>query len=124
MADQPSFFAVTPKDDCPHVETDVILRPLTEQEIQELVSSPCRECGDLSENWICLNCAHVFCSRYIEGHMAQHFDSTAHAITVSLSDLSFWCYKCDSYIVAPILERAKNGLYRAKFGEDPPQRGR
>lgn len=96
------------------------MRPFTEKQILELVNSPCRTCGDDSENWICLTCFHVCCSRYVEGHMAEHGESTEHPIVVSLSDLSFWCYQCDSYIVAPELRIIKDSLYKAKFGESPP----
>ncbi len=115
------MFAVTPKYDCPHVATGFVLRPVTEKEVEDLAKSPCTGCGDDSENWICLTCYHVCCSRYVQSHMVHHFESTNHPIVVSLSDLSFWCYKCDSYIVSNELNPCKNALYKAKFGEAPPQ---
>lgn len=30
--------------------------------------------------------------------MAKHRENTKHEICVSFSDLSTWCYNCDSYI--------------------------
>jgi len=44
-----------------------------------------------------------FCLRYVEGHMQEHNGQSHHAIAVSYSDFSFWCYECDSYITSPVL---------------------
>mmetsp|Transcript_43001 Transcript_43001/g.69769 ORF Transcript_43001/g.69769 Transcript_43001/m.69769 type:complete len:121 (+) Transcript_43001:190-552(+) len=91
-------FAVTPKTDCPHVHS---LDPgsfpsgLT-------TSEPCETCGDRSENWICLSCFHVFCSRYVNAHLLAHNEAQPeHPIALSFSDLSLWCFSCDSYISNP-----------------------
>eukprot|EP01114_Cavostelium_apophysatum_P021493 TRINITY_DN7518_c0_g1_i1.p1 TRINITY_DN7518_c0_g1~~TRINITY_DN7518_c0_g1_i1.p1 ORF type:complete len:466 (-),score=105.57 TRINITY_DN7518_c0_g1_i1:33-1430(-) len=96
--------AVIPKLDCPHLDEVTV-------ELSELssVSSPCKDCQDTSENWLCLKCNRVSCSRYISSHAAAHFEKREHAISVSFSDLSVWCYKCDSYIkhtsLQPILQK-------------------
>jgi len=33
---------------------------------------PCEDCENRGENWICLECQKIFCSRYVKGHMAAH----------------------------------------------------
>jgi hypothetical protein len=41
---------------------------------------------------------------YVQGHMAVHATSQEkapeheHAVCVSFSDFSFWCFRCDDYI--------------------------
>jgi hypothetical protein len=68
----------------------------------------CTECGDESESWYCVRCARVFCSRYVRGHMKEHYEETAawenekregqeppHCVAVSLYDLSVWCFACN-----------------------------
>lgn len=66
---------------------------------------------EATENWLCLECGVVRCSRYCNGHAAEHFEETkptttatkesldqGHCIAISLSDLSVWCYVCHSYL--------------------------
>ena len=59
------------------------------------------------ENWLCLECAIIRCSRYCLGHALQHWEDTqralpectdGHCVAVSLSDLSVWCHICQSYL--------------------------
>ena len=80
------------------------------------------------ENWLCLECGVVRCSRYCLGHALQHWQETCrikadddgaaaagegeeeggsvpqdhnmdgHCLAVSVSDLSLWCHVCQSYI--------------------------
>ena len=88
------FFAVSPKTDCPHI------RDIYPNMIDKRITSPCQECGDIKENWICLQCGSIFCSRYVNEHMAQHNESSSHPIALSFTDLSFWCYDCESYVVS------------------------
>jgi NAD-dependent deacetylase sirtuin 2 len=52
----------------------------------------------LGENWLCLACQNIYCSRYINGHCVQHWKDCGHCIAVSLADLSVWCHECQSYI--------------------------
>jgi len=93
----------------------------------------------MGENWWCLTCHRVFCSRYVNGHGLQHWKDTkehhgdeqkgirtqkeypGHCIAVSLADLSVWCHQCGAYLVhdetvlKPIILR----LEQLKFpGED------
>eukprot|EP00771_Trimastix_marina_P000268 gnl/Trimastix_PCT/1280.p1 GENE.gnl/Trimastix_PCT/1280~~gnl/Trimastix_PCT/1280.p1 ORF type:complete len:532 (+),score=133.72 gnl/Trimastix_PCT/1280:155-1750(+) len=113
--DPPGMFAVEPKRDCPHVARLAAVQP-------EIEMRPCEVCGDNRENWICLLCNRVFCSRYVNEHMLQHYqENTEHCIGGSFSDLSFWCFACDSYIEAPELAPLKVAMEIAKFGEPSAQ---
>eukprot|EP01004_Peranema_trichophorum_P002863 NODE_1890_length_1766_cov_42.093122_g1607_i0.p1 GENE.NODE_1890_length_1766_cov_42.093122_g1607_i0~~NODE_1890_length_1766_cov_42.093122_g1607_i0.p1 ORF type:complete len:530 (-),score=67.80 NODE_1890_length_1766_cov_42.093122_g1607_i0:123-1712(-) len=104
---------VNPKLNCPHVNSSV--SPLPIQRAVELFKTPCLECGDSSENWICLKCHGVYCARYIQGHMIQHNTTTRHPCVLSYGDLNTWCYDCDSYILSPALKSAHEAIYLAKF---------
>eukprot|EP00392_Amoebophrya_sp_AT5.2_P017083 g17398.t1 len=96
------LFAVAPKDDCPHV-TDC-LQPLSAYAHIDINSATCQNCPEADENWLCLTCAGVFCSRYKNEHGLFHFlENETHRVWLSFADLSFWCHTCDSYIVAPEL---------------------
>ncbi len=63
----------------------------------------------MGENWVCLTCGAVGCSYYVKQHMKAHHEETKHPITLSFSDLSFWCYECDSYIKSHVLLRFRDG---------------
>jgi hypothetical protein len=122
MAQQ--LFAVVPRNDCPHVNS--VLRPVANSQTAIDVASPCTTCHDGAENWYCLTCHEVFCSRYINGHFLQHAQSTGHSVAVSFRDLSLWCTACDSYISGdrtarhstPALVDFLQVIYAAKFGDD------
>lgn len=82
--------------------------------------SACQNCETTIENWICLTCFKTFCSRYVNEHMLFHHleQEDAHALALSFSDLSVWCFKCENYIDNPILFKYKNLAHRDKFGEE------
>lgn len=42
--------------------------------------------------------------------MKKHNTESNHAVAVSFSDLSVWCYSCDSYIEDPSLKEILNAL--------------
>lgn len=69
-----------------------------------------------------LECFHVACGRHANGHMLEHNTQTGHAVVCGLDDLSFWCYKCESYLhhttMDPIL-RAYVVIHKLKFGAAP-----
>ncbi len=109
--DLTEFHAVIPLTECPHL---VEVKPLKE-EID--VHRPCKECDSKRENWICLTCYHVFCSRFVKSHMVEHYEKTKHSMVLSFSDLSFWCYSCDAYITNSLLEGVKTSASISKFGE-------
>ncbi|KAK3093700.1 hypothetical protein FSP39_019032 [Pinctada imbricata] len=87
------MFAVSPLRWCPHLET---VKPIPDDGID--TGLPCETCGDASENWICLVCYKVYCSRFVQEHMLMHGLETQHLMCLSFSDLSVWCYGCDHYI--------------------------
>ncbi len=98
-ADLSNMFVVEPIDNCPHLhdsfKEDKIPIGMLATGIMDL---PCKACGDKSENWLCLECYQIGCSRYVNCHQEAHFKETGHCIAVSFSDLSVWCYQCESYI--------------------------
>ena len=60
-------YAVQPRTSCPHVaQLDAALPLRGELILPRSIQQqrPCEECGDSSENWICLLCKTVLCSRY------------------------------------------------------------
>lgn len=74
-------------------------------------------CDDKTENWYCLICKAVFCSRYVHGHMVQHNESTSHTLVLSFSDLSIWCYGCEAYVKNDKFYPAQRAAHLDKFGD-------
>ncbi|KAJ8655471.1 hypothetical protein O0I10_008757 [Lichtheimia ornata] len=106
-------FAVEPITTCPHVPTPISTHVFLDQ--------ACGACQEPHENWQCLTCDTVLCSRYRNGHMVDHFEQAKdHAVCLSYSDLSIWCFQCESYIANERLQGIKEVAYIAKFGEAPP----
>jgi hypothetical protein len=84
-----------------------------------------RGCDSRHENWWCLTCGGVFCSRYVNGHGVKHFELTGHPVACSLVDLSVWCHECRDYIDAghfPILRSIVQQLQTVKFGRPSASR--
>lgn len=111
-------FAIEPKRDCPHLkpsEVQALVEFLTKINTKHFSEFACAQCDDKSENWICLECQSLQCSRYVNSHMVAHNASTQHPIALSFSDSSFWCYKCESYIDHPSLIRARKQFSKSKF---------
>ncbi|KAL4474996.1 hypothetical protein ABPG74_001692 [Tetrahymena malaccensis] len=113
-------FAVEPITNCPHAlklnfkKTEEIIYELR----QKLFWNKCCDCENVGENWFCLICNNVYCSRYVQGHMANHNQQNQdHQVAVSFSDLSFWCYECDSYITNQDLSQLRKLFQQAKFNE-------
>jgi NAD-dependent deacetylase sirtuin 2 len=142
---------VTPMETCPHVHPSLMVQQLTLDQLpsslehtvcshdsQQQVGATTRTAAHLKsatdetggcpagENWLCLTCGCIRCSRYVNAHALEHYQATkgdgddtaasssttGHAIAVSLADLSVWCHACQSYLVAhknpelqPIVER-------------------
>ncbi|TKY71248.1 Histone deacetylase 6 [Spatholobus suberectus] len=85
--------------------------------------TPCHRCQHPSENWLCLSCKQVLCSRFVNKHMLHHFRDTNHSLALSFSDLSVWCFSCDAYLDAqliPQLRPVHQVAYILKFGQPPP----
>ncbi|KAM9978758.1 hypothetical protein ACTFIY_012531 [Dictyostelium cf. discoideum] len=89
---------------------------------KDLKITKCHACNDESENWICMTCGVVSCSRHVNGHAGEHFENTKHPISASFSDHSFWCYTCDTYVhntplfdICEILEDIKSSNKKDKI---------
>jgi histone deacetylase 6 len=113
--DELEFFAVEPLPYCPHLQ---FLEPVPCHGIE--ARAPCKECSQTGENWICLTCYEVHCSRYVHGHMEEHWKQCAHSLVLSLADISVWCYTCSAYVHHALLVPAKQAAYSDKFGEHMP----
>lgn len=101
-------FMVDFKLDCPHYESAL------NADVTVDIQAPCITCENVGENWLCLTCSQVFCSRYVQGHMVRHNETEGHPIALSFSDASVWCYSCDSYIDAPMLRTITRAVEIAK----------
>ncbi|CAF0810205.1 unnamed protein product [Rotaria sp. Silwood1] len=104
-------FAVVPKTDCPHLANHTYTLPQSAHRVHGRQPA-CTDCGERRENWACLeeNCQQIGCSRYQEKHMLAHHQNTGHNICLSLSDHSFYCYACESYIDSPKLTQVNQQL--------------
>ncbi len=49
--------------------------------------------------------------------MVSHNAASGHVLAMSMCDLSFWCYVCDSYVISPNLARIRS---QASRGPPPP----
>ena len=57
--------------------------------------------------------------RYVNGHQVEHHDQSSHPLALSFSDLSVWCFDCDSYVDNQVLYDVKNLAHKDKFdGEE------
>lgn len=134
---------VVPISNCPHVQHHVKLTP------EQLVSPHNAPCSHVSagcstrtsggakedvdvdgscpsqENWICLQCGVIRCSRYVNGHGVAHYEDTVtsdpgedhsgHCVGASLADLSVWCHACQAYLEDPTVQRLVTRLQELKF---------
>jgi len=82
----------------------------------------CNACENYIENWLCLHCNSVACGRVISGHAESHHKSNNHSLAISLSDLSCWCYDCNSYIEDPLLNPIIWTLHERKFSSPHPKK--
>eukprot|EP00300_Choanocystis_sp_HF-7_P018550 c20072_g1_i1.p1 GENE.c20072_g1_i1~~c20072_g1_i1.p1 ORF type:complete len:560 (+),score=127.86 c20072_g1_i1:127-1806(+) len=129
--------AVTFKD-CPHLDDhhDPLASP------QSLTfDNKCLDGCDGGENWMCLHCGQVRCSRYVSSHAFAHYRETVahaegsltveqasrgeqagygHFVAISLADLSVWCYVCEAYVTHNSLGPLISRLQSLKFGEAAP----
>jgi NAD-dependent SIR2 family protein deacetylase len=111
------MFAVSPKYDCPHINPDHLAEDIATITSVK-ISAECPDCHNKGENWICLKCRTVKCSRYVQEHMLYHALETNHALALSFSDLSFWCYHCESYVASPVFKDILKAFQDKKFGPD------
>ncbi|THD28106.1 Histone deacetylase 6 [Fasciola hepatica] len=71
--------------------------------------------------WTNWRTCEVYCGRYANSHMLEHFSSMRHPLVLSFADLSSWCYECEAYIHNESLLEVKRAVHRAKFGMDMPR---
>ena len=84
------------------------------------------------ENWWCLQCGGIYCSRYVNGHGVKHYEEQIinnknskkdqhqqHCVMIGLADLSVWCHVCGSYLetrhnkrLSSILQRLQDIKFR------------
>ncbi|XP_047221732.1 histone deacetylase 6 isoform X2 [Girardinichthys multiradiatus] len=110
-----TLYVVDPLAWCPHLDA---VKAFPHSGID--VFQPCGDCGSDTENWICLTCYQVCCGRYVNEHMVIHGATLEHPMVLSFSDLSVWCYLCESYVHHQVLFEAKNAAHISKFGEEVP----
>lgn len=113
--DSLELHAVEPFLYCPHVDA---VQPVPASGLGS--NQECLQCGALGENWVCLTCYEVHCSRYHSAHMVEHNHLSKHPIALSYADLSVWCYSCDTYIHHSRVMEAKEKAYEDKFHETMP----
>ena len=115
QADFMGFHFCQPKKDCPHCLPGENIAHISE--FKDLsVTTPCKDCNHTRENWVCLKCKVICCSRYIKSHMLIHNEESKHPIALSFADFSFWCYECDDYVVSEHLDHVKH-FYPQKFSD-------
>ncbi|XP_064607029.1 histone deacetylase 6-like [Liolophura sinensis] len=110
-----AMYAVQPVPWCPHLDT---VQPLPAQGLN--TADPCENCGNVGENWVCLVCYKVYCSRFVNEHMVLHGVTANHLVVLSYADLSVWCYGCDTYVDNQIIHAAKSMAHLSKFGSALP----
>ncbi|GMN37859.1 hypothetical protein TIFTF001_007159 [Ficus carica] len=63
--------------------------------------------------------------RFVNKHMLNHYHTRTHCLALSYSDLSVWCFSCDAYLDAQVIQQLRpvyETAYILKFGEAPPFR--
>lgn len=115
----PDCFSVQALAACPHL-------PATFAPASALAgaaaAAACASCASVHECWVCLHCAAAGCSRHVAGHCSAHAAAARHALALSLSDLSVWCFECDAYLdvfKVRALHAPFAAVYRQRFGEEP-----
>lgn len=119
---------------CTHLD-DLKIRLLPTESL--VFGGPCSKGCSGQENWLCLSCGDTLCGRYSNKHSLQHWKQTqdeeeatitvsaaaagakafGHCVAIGLSDLSVWCYQCDSYVEHARLRPLVRQMQRLKFGE-------
>lgn len=56
------------------------------------------DCGDQLDEWMCLKCGIIQCSRSIQKHAEQHYKLTNHKLTISLNTSACYCYECEDFV--------------------------
>ncbi|XP_062021681.1 RING finger protein ETP1-like isoform X2 [Rosa rugosa] len=67
--------ACTSCDHLPSLSSDLVHIPTPD--------TNCNRCQHPSENWLCLCCKEVLCSRFVNKHMLQHYQQINHCVALS-----------------------------------------
>ncbi|CAF1055661.1 unnamed protein product [Adineta ricciae] len=111
---------VIPTQTCEHVQYVELL-----DTIVRITPTQCVDCESTTENWLCLSCGEIHCSRYVNNHGEGHWLFTlltdekynvGHCLTIGLEDLSVWCYPCKSYVKNVRLNPLIKCIESIKFG--------
>ncbi|KAE9552235.1 hypothetical protein FO519_004544 [Halicephalobus sp. NKZ332] len=108
------MFVVQMRDSCPHLASVKEVPKDFEKNLD--LKGKCTDCEEKDENWICLNCYGLYCSRHVNGHSLRHFtENPDHCMVFSLADLSLWCHACDDYVDNPVALPIRNIVHEKKF---------
>jgi len=58
----------------------------------------CDTCNVNASNlWLCLvgNCGYIGCGESVKDHSSTHAEEKKHCLTINLSTLRIWCYRCE-----------------------------
>lgn len=115
-------YSVEPKKSCPHLVSGKMPCAIGNI-LRGAKSNRCTKCSppdDVRENWVNLGSGEAYCGRHVKGHMMIHAAETGNLVCASLSDLSVWCYGCQSYLDGFLIKELRpvlDALHFQKFGE-------
>ncbi|XP_059445054.1 uncharacterized protein LOC132176912 isoform X2 [Corylus avellana] len=61
--------------------------------------TPCHRCQHPDENWLCLCCKDVLCSRFANKHMLEHYQQSNHCLALSYSLIARESLNIRAYIL-------------------------
>ncbi|KAG5682111.1 hypothetical protein PVAND_011490 [Polypedilum vanderplanki] len=59
----------------------------------------CLDCKNAKDNWLCLKCGGIYCSRYVNEHAKLHSESASHLVSMSINTTSVFCYACNEFVM-------------------------
>lgn len=85
---------------CPHVN---VVDSVTWEELRRKQQGPasCFTCKVSTSNlWLCLvgSCQYVGCGESYSDHSSAHSEEYQHYLTINLTTLRIWCYRCESEV--------------------------
>ena len=80
MSTEPESFGVYPITNCPHIKEQHLVNwaNILKEQKEDLLKTKCMKdnCSISDENWLCLDCGTILCSRYKNKHMLEHVEET------------------------------------------------
>lgn len=117
MEELSKLYAISPKVDCPHIAKDDVQNSIEFLTNSNTICFPCQSCNETKENWLCLKCNSIYCSRFTNQHMLKHNQISNHEVALSFSDASLWCYICESYIYNEQVSELSKLVGKMKYPE-------